>query len=153
MTEEKVDLHWTKFTWHLTISIIAFACAFFADTHIFTTAPETPPLINNNLDTFMGAVLIMGTFAFALWSVRVPYRKDMFERRLRNWSMTTATMIMFVMTISINIAYQGQNQGAFLITPHLMPALWLICYILYSQYTRYCIVHGRRNSFLDGNDC
>ena len=152
MTEEKIDLHWGKFMGQLGLGLFALACAAYADQQIFAPDQEHHHLINSGIDAFIGAILIMGTFAFALWMFRVPYRNDMFERRLRNWSMTASTMILFVFSVSINMAYQGQI-GEFLITPYTMPALWLICYLIYSQYTRYCIAHGKHNSFLDGNGC
>ena len=152
MTEEKVNLHWGKCIGHLGLGLLALICAAFADQSIFAPDQESHHLVNSHIDAFIGAILIMGTFAFALWMMRVPYRKDMFERRLRNWSMTASTIILFVFSVAINMAYQGQ-QGEFLITPYTMPALWLICYVIYSQYTRYCIAHGKRNSFLDGNSC
>ena len=153
MTDEKIDLLWGKFTWQLLLCAAAFISAAWASSHIFGSDTERLAFSEHILGAPIGAFLIMGPFLYALRIMRVPYKTDMFERRLRNWCMTYAAIITFMLSVAANIGYQSGAGGPYLITPYMMPAIWLIAYVIYAQYTRYCIAHGRRNSFLDGNRC
>ncbi len=153
MIEEKIDLQWRKFAWQLGVCLTAFAGGIYASLYVFTTESSQLAFGNSYAGALMGVLLVMGTFYAALWMMRVPYKKDMFERRLRNWSMTYAAIMMFVISFAVNIGFQQDNNGTYLITPHMMPGLWLVFYIIYAQYTRYCIAYGRRNSFTDGSKC
>jgi len=85
MEDEKIDLHWGKFFGHLIICIITLISAIFASRQIFGFEDARHAIAKTNLGQPIGALLIMGTFLAALWMLRVPYRKDVFERRLRNW--------------------------------------------------------------------
>jgi len=153
MTDETPDLEWGKFTKQFVICLLALLCGIHASLHFFVAKEARIDFADSDFGFMIGALLIVGTFYAALWAIRVPYKKDMFERRLRNWSMTYAAIIVFLFSATINITYQAYEAGGHLITPYMMPGLWLVCYILYSQYTRYCIAYGRKNSFLDGNSC
>jgi len=152
MDDEKIDLQWGKFAWQLFICLIALAGGIHASLHFFTAEETRIAFAKTDLGLIIGVFLVMGTAYFALWILRVPYKNDMFERRLRNWSMTYAAILVFMFSAALNIALQINDKGA-LITPYMMIGAWLVCYIIYSQYTRYCIASGRKNSFLDGNSC
>lgn len=153
MDEEKIDLHWGKFARQLFICLVALAGGIHASLHFFSGQDTRIAFANTEFGPAVGALLVMGTFLFALRIMRVPYKTDMFERRLRNWSMTYAATLVFSLSVAVNIGFQYGNDNSYIITPYMMPALWLICYIIHSQYTRYCIAAGRRNSFIDGNRC
>lgn len=153
MMDDKISLEWGQFSKQFLICFIALLSAIFASQKIFGPQESLHAIANTTFGPVIGALLIMGTFLGALWALRVPYRKDMFERRLRNWSMTYAATIVFTLSAVANIGFQQTHSGDFIITPYVMPALWLLCYIIYSQYTRYCVAHGRKNSFIDGSGC
>lgn len=153
MKDEKPSLEWGKFLGQLLICLIAFYGGIHASLHSFAAQSAA---INPDLGSFeyiIGGLLTLGTFLIALRIIRVPYRTDIFERRLRNWSMTYSAVMVFTVSVTINIIYQNYAIGRFLITPFMMPGLWLVCYLVHSQFTRYCIVHDRKNSFIDGNSC
>jgi len=153
MEDEKLNLNWGKFAGQLSLCLIALIGGIHASLHFFVAEAERIRLANTEFGPIIGAFLVFGTFLLALRIMRVPYKTDMFERRLRNWSMTYAAVFVFTMSISLNIGFQYNNDNGYIITPYIMPALWLVCYLIHSQYTRYCIATGRRNSFLDGNRC
>jgi len=146
MEDDKIDLHWGKFFGHLIICIITLISAIFASRQIFGFEDARHAIAKTNLGEPIGALLIMGTFLAALWILRVPYRKDVFERRLRNWCMTYSAIMVLTLSVAANIGFQHEHSGQFIITPYMMPALWLIGYLIYSQYTRYCIANGRTTS-------
>jgi len=145
--DDKINLHWGKFFGQLVICLMALICAIFASRNIFGFEEARHAIAQTNFGLLMGVLLIMGTFIGALWLVRVPYQKDVFERRLRNWSMTSAAIIVLTVSVIMNIGFQHEYSGHFIITPYMMPALWLIFYLIHSQYTRYCVAYGRPNSF------
>jgi len=153
MIDEKLDLEWGKFTWQLIVCLIALIGGIYASLYFFVPEASRSAFASTAFGLLIGALLVMGTFFFALAVLRVPYKKDLFERRLRNWSMTYAAVTILSFSVALNIAFQTHGNGDYFITPYMMPGLWLVFYIIYAQYTRYCIAHGRRNSFTDGNRC
>ena len=153
MDEDKIDLQWRKFAWQLFLCLVALAGGIHASLHFFSGQDTRIAFANTDFGPPIGALLVLGTFLFALRIMRVPYKTDMFERRLRNWSMTYAAILVFSVSVAANIGFQYGGDNGYLFTPYVMPALWLICYIIHSQYTRFCIAIGRRNSFIDGNRC
>jgi len=138
--DDKIDLQWGKFSGQLVICVISLLGGIYSSLYFFITEAKRSDFANTDFG------LIVGVFL-------VPYKKDMFERRLRNWSMTYAASAVLILSVAVNIAFQIGGNGNYLITPYMMPGLWLVYYIIYSQYTRYCIAHGRRNSFIDGSRC
>jgi len=153
MEDDKIDLQWAKFFGQLTICIISLLGGIYASLYFFVAESERSIFAKTDIGLMTGVFLVMGTFFIALWMLRVPYKVDMFERRLRNWSMTYAASTVLSFSVVLNITFQLGGSGNYFITPYMMPGLWLVCYIIYSQYTRYCIANGRRNSFLDGTAC
>jgi len=151
--DDKIDLQWGKFSGQLVICVISLLGGIYSSLYFFITEAKRSDFANTDFGLIVGVFLAMGTFYAALWMLRVPYKKDMFERRLRNWSMTYAASAVLILSVAVNIAFQIGGNGNYLITPYMMPGLWLVYYIIYSQYTRYCIAHGRRNSFIDGSRC
>jgi len=148
--EDKIDLQWDKFLRQFSLCLAALISAILASQKIFGPLEARHAIAHTNFGPPFGALLVMGTFFIVLWALRVPYKKDMFERRLRNWAMTYAAILVFTLSVAANIGFQNDQGREFIITPYMMPTLWLLCYLIYSQYTRYCIAHGRRNSFIDG---
>ncbi|MEP1229101.1 MAG: hypothetical protein ABJG88_00350 [Litorimonas sp.] len=153
MIEEKINLEWRKFSGQFIMCLLALMGGIHASLHFFVAKGTRIAFADSDIGFIIGALLVIGTFYAALWVIRVPYKKDMFERRLRNWSMTYAAIMVLLFSATINIAYQAYDKGGFLITPYMMPGIWLLSYIIYAQYTRYCIATGRKNSFLDGSSC
>jgi len=153
MEDDKICLHWNKFSGQLILCLISLLGGIYASLYFFVAETERSAFANTDVGFMTGVFLTMGTFFVASWALRVPYKKDMFERRLRNWSMTYAASMVLSLSLAINIGFQAWGTGDYLITPYMMPGLWLVCYVIYSQYTRYCIANGRRNSFLDGSIC
>ena len=151
MEDEKIDLQWNKFAWQFFVCLLALIGGVYVSLYIFIAEDLRSSFANTKLGLLVGFLSMMGSFIVALYALRVPYRKDIFERRLRNWSMTYSATIVFSFSAALNIAFQIRGTGEYFITPYMMPGLWLMCYIVYAQCTRYAIVHGRRNSFLDGN--
>ena len=153
MEDDKIDLQWGKFLGQLILCFVSFMSAIYANQYIFGPLEARQAIAETAFGPLIGALMVMGTFFIALWALRVPYRKDMFERRLRNWAMTYAAVMVLTLSVAANIGFQKSHSGEFIITPYIMPALWLLCYLIYSQYTRYCVAHNRRNSFIDGSGC
>lgn len=153
MEDEKIDLQWGKFAGQFGVCLLALTSGIYASLHFFVGEGTHSSFADTRLGLLIGAVLVVGTFFGALFILRVPYRKDIFERRLRNWSMTYSAVVVLSFSAVSNIAFHANGNGDYFITPYMMPGLWLVYYIIYAQYTRYCIAHGRRNSFLDGNTC
>jgi len=149
MEDEKIDLKWGKFALQLAAGLAALACGIFASRHLLTAAPSNSAL----LDTLMGGAIILIPFFLAAMLTRVPYRTDEFERRLRNWSMTQSSVIVLVAAAVANLGAHSTTPGATLISPYIMPALFLICHTVYSQYLRHRIAHDRPNAFTGGGVC
>lgn len=143
MTDEKIDLKWPKFTAQFMMGLIALACGIFAETRILDSGSGHSPRI----DSLLGGALILIPFLVCAVLFRVPYRTDEFERRLRNWSMTQSGIIVLITAVTANLAAHSASAGDTLISPYIMPALFLICHTLYSQYLRHRVAHDRPNAF------
>ncbi len=149
MENEKIDLRWGKFGLQLTANFGALATSSFASTQILTGAPSR----SASVDALIGGALILVPFFLAAMLARVPYHTDEFERRLRNWSMTQSGIIVLVASAVANLTVHATSPGATIISPYIMPALFLICHALYSQYLRHRIAHDRPNAFTGGRTC
>ena len=143
MEDDRIDLKWGKFAAQLAAGLIALACSVYASTRILASATDHSPQI----DALLGGALILIPFLVCAVLLRVPYRTDEFERRLRNWSMTQAGIIVLIAAVTANLVAHSASPGETVISPFIMPALFLICHTLYSQYLRHRVAHGRPNAF------
>lgn len=138
MEDEKIDLQWQRFSLQLGAGILALATAIIADTRLLTSehGGET-----------MGAILILMPFVAAAYLSRVPYKTDIFERRLRNWSMTQSATWVLMCAVGANLIFHMALPGEQLVSPYVMPAAFLTCHALYSQYLRRRVAAGKPNRF------
>jgi len=146
METEKIDLQWPKFTLQLATSAGALLCSVIATKKIL---PASQTGSTGFAVLLAGALILIPFFVGALL-MRVPYRTDEFERRLRNWAMTQSAIVVLISAVSANLVAEAYQSYPLPISPYIMPAMFLICYVAYSQFLRLRIAQGKRNGFTDG---
>lgn len=138
MHNDKIDLNWIRFGIQCGTCMLALACSIVAELHFLTT---------NSGDQIIATGLIFIPFLFAAHLLKVPYLTDEFERRLRNWSMTQSAVWLLIGTVSVNLVYHTAKPNDLLISPYIMPALFLGFHALYSQYLRHRVATNKANRF------
>ena len=145
MHSKTLKLDWGRFALQFSLAVLAIICAFIAG-EILLSIPE------RNWFFVIAIILIILPILAMSMVFRVPYRRDEFERRLRNWSMTQSAVWVLMFAVTINLLHHREDSRPELITTYMMPGLFFLCHALYSQYLRYKIARGEKNAFSDGHD-
>jgi len=146
MSSETMNLGWGRFALQLGAAILAIIGAYIAGEILSSTREMT-------WNFAIATNFIMLPFIAILLVFRVPYRRDEFERRLRNWSMTQSAVWVLLFAVIANLLWYLAQSRAVLVTTYMMPGLFFLCHALYSQYLRYKIARGETNAFSDGRHC
>jgi len=146
MSSETMNLGWGRFALQLGAAILAIIGAYIAGEILSSTRETT-------WNFAIATNFIMLPFIAILLVFRVPYRRDEFERRLRNWSMTQSAIWILLLGVVVNLLWHLAQAGNVLITTYMMPGLFFLCHAIYSQYLRYKIANGETNAFSDGSNC
>jgi len=146
MQSETLNLGWGRFALQFSLAVLAIICAFIAGEILLSISER-------NWFFVIAAILIFLPILAMSMVFRVPYRRDEFERRLRNWSMTQSAVWVLMLVVTINLLHHRGDSQPELITTYMMPGLFFLCHALYSQYLRYRIAIGARNAFSDGRNC
>jgi len=146
MQPETMNLGWGRFALQVGAALLAILGAYIGG-EILTSGRELSR--NHSIAPYFILFPLIGiSMVF-----RVSYRRDEFERRLRNWSMTQSAVWVLMGVVLANILWHVfQSQNA-LVTTYMMPGLFFLCHAFYSQYLRYKIARGETNAFSDGSKC
>lgn len=146
MSDTTLDLGWFRFSGQALVSFLAIIGGAVANRILHESGYDASSFA-------LAANLVLIPLVAVMFLSRVPYRKDEFERRLRNWSMTQSAVWVLLGGVIARLLTELANPGSSPVTIYILPGAFFLTYAIYSQYLRFRIVTGGRNAFSDGTSC